>query len=554
MNIRGTDPAALTAVTDLFVAPAPVRDGGQEFQRALQPQPVESKSATAPRTETPRSDARHSEPQRAVQPAESKRSAEASTDRAPEVCAAPADDIPALNEHGPESAEESAAEVVVAETDVAGDEPAEEPDVVAESLAVAASVVADQPVPEKRPVVETVDVVTAEPVAVVEATAGEVVSLAADTITTQVAAAPTAAEQVAPTATAEVVLPTEVENLPAVEKPLEEVAAETATTKAQTGGIGVLPSAVTPAGNGKTAITPPRSTATTKSVQSRELPVETATEPASAAAVGDFAQVVPAEEIVAGQIKYDEREGKKSAQASEQTAISANLPAQENQPPVETLAVETIKAETPAPPTDGPVVSDLHSTQHQAQDGTKLSTQPPVANAAVVNRLPTHALVRNTPQATPESAPLHVDAARFLQRVAKAFETARDRGGEIRLRLSPPELGALRVEVNLSEQGLAARVEVENQDARAILLDNLPALRERLAEQGLRLERFDVDLSQREPDQHSGNFPDQPRDRQTQSETRTTKTNTPRPNVAEVTQSESSTTSGWHDRQLNVIV
>jgi flagellar hook-length control protein FliK len=38
----------------------------------------------------------------------------------------------------------------------------------------------------------------------------------------------------------------------------------------------------------------------------------------------------------------------------------------------------------------------------------------------------------------------------------------------------------------------------------------LPALRERLAEQGVRIERFDVDLMQRQP----GGMPDRPGDQQ----------------------------------------
>ncbi len=149
---------------------------------------------------------------------------------------------------------------------------------------------------------------------------------------------------------------------------------------------------------------------------------------------------------------------------------------------------------------------------------------------------------------------VHVDAARFLQRVAKAFEAASERGGEIRLRLSPPELGALRVEVHLSEQGLAARVEVENNDARTVLLENLSALRERLAEQGLRLEKFDVDVSQREPDQQANReFFDQSRDQSAPREPRSVRSPT-NPAQAPVMNDTTTPTSGWQDRQLNVIV
>jgi flagellar hook-length control protein FliK len=53
---------------------------------------------------------------------------------------------------------------------------------------------------------------------------------------------------------------------------------------------------------------------------------------------------------------------------------------------------------------------------------------------------------------------------------------------------------------------VVARLETENSAAKTALLDNLPALRERLAEQGLRIDRFDVDLMQRQP----GGMPDRP--------------------------------------------
>ena len=106
-------------------------------------------------------------------------------------------------------------------------------------------------------------------------------------------------------------------------------------------------------------------------------------------------------------------------------------------------------------------------------------------------------------------ANIEVDATRFLHRVTKAFEAAQERGGEIRLRLSPPELGSLRLDVRIQDGALIARLETETAAAKTVLIENLPALRDRLAEQGIRIERFDVDLMQH----HAGGPPDQPQDR-----------------------------------------
>jgi flagellar hook-length control protein FliK len=89
------------------------------------------------------------------------------------------------------------------------------------------------------------------------------------------------------------------------------------------------------------------------------------------------------------------------------------------------------------------------------------------------------------------------ERVRFVQRVAKAVESMGGRSGSIRLRLYPPELGALRVELNVNKGVMTARMEVENPEARSVLLDNLPALRERLAEHQIKVERFDVDFMDR---------------------------------------------------------
>ena len=103
-----------------------------------------------------------------------------------------------------------------------------------------------------------------------------------------------------------------------------------------------------------------------------------------------------------------------------------------------------------------------------------------------------------------------VDSARLLTRVARALAAAQAREGDVRLRLSPPELGSLRVEIRVQEGAMVARLEAETEVARSAILDNLPALRERLAEQGVRIERFDVDLMQRQ----TGGAPNQSDQRQ----------------------------------------
>src|SRR5206468_8946796 len=160
----------------------------------------------------------------------------------------------------------------------------------------------------------------------------------------------------------------------------------------------------------------------------------------------------------------------------------------------------TISAAAPQPP-----VADatLNSTAANATSSA-LSALP-----AQRSRLPAE-LSSQIASSGSRRPVIEVDSARLLTRVARAFTAAQERDGEVRLRLSPPELGSLRLEVRVQDGALVARLQTETDAARTAIIDNLPALRDRLAEQGVRIERFDVDLMQRQP----GGMPDQPGGRQ----------------------------------------
>lgn len=94
-----------------------------------------------------------------------------------------------------------------------------------------------------------------------------------------------------------------------------------------------------------------------------------------------------------------------------------------------------------------------------------------------------------------------MDRVRFVQRVARAFEMLGERQSPVRLRLHPPELGSLKLEIAVRNGVLTAHLEVENASARAALLDNLPALRQRLAAEQIRVDQFEVDLMNQSPGQ-----------------------------------------------------
>lgn len=103
----------------------------------------------------------------------------------------------------------------------------------------------------------------------------------------------------------------------------------------------------------------------------------------------------------------------------------------------------------------------------------------------------------STPQLDPKQQ------IRLINRVAKAVESTPP-GESIRIRLHPSELGALKLEVKIEQGNMIARLEAENPGTRQILLENLPQLRERLAELGIQVQQFDVDSMQRQPQSDAG--------------------------------------------------
>lgn len=133
-------------------------------------------------------------------------------------------------------------------------------------------------------------------------------------------------------------------------------------------------------------------------------------------------------------------------------------------------------------------------SSEEAVKAVSAKADPPLGSLDRLNRAASE-LTNGTRSAENNDTP-RVDPARFVGRVAKAFHTAHERGGPLQLRLSPPELGALRIQLTVKDGVMSAALETDNAGAKRVLLDNLPALRDRLAEQNIRIEKFDVDVRQ----------------------------------------------------------
>jgi flagellar hook-length control protein FliK len=103
------------------------------------------------------------------------------------------------------------------------------------------------------------------------------------------------------------------------------------------------------------------------------------------------------------------------------------------------------------------------------------------------------------------------DLSRFFDRVERAFKTAEQGDGAIRMRLHPSELGSMQLTLEQSETGeWSARIETETLEAKQALLEHAGALKERLADQDFRLGRFDVETPDDRRQQDARDFPENP--------------------------------------------
>lgn len=90
----------------------------------------------------------------------------------------------------------------------------------------------------------------------------------------------------------------------------------------------------------------------------------------------------------------------------------------------------------------------------------------------------------------------------------RGMEQLSNGGGQVRLRLHPPELGSLQMSLRIEGSVVFAEMKVETTAARDALMRNLPILKDRLAEQGMQVQHFDVqaDSNFESGNSQGGNF------------------------------------------------
>jgi len=119
-----------------------------------------------------------------------------------------------------------------------------------------------------------------------------------------------------------------------------------------------------------------------------------------------------------------------------------------------------------------------------------------------LSNLPLTAAPQTGASQAPPSAPTQsFDRPGVVEQVADAQAWARvqNNGGSVTIRLEPPELGRVRLQVRQEAGGIRGLLEVESPRALAQLQSEAPALAARLADGGVRLRRMDVVLLEPSP-------------------------------------------------------
>jgi flagellar hook-length control protein FliK len=206
------------------------------------------------------------------------------------------------------------------------------------------------------------------------------------------------------------------------------------------------------------------------------------------------------------------------AQRPQQPITAAN-----NSESIANSAARSFEAPSPAGTSqaESAVVNVNNIASRIQQSGTASGTQAGTRGS-------THAIESTLPAksgSSPKSAPSEkqgtnaetVSRIKLIQRVSKAFQHLGPDGGVVRLRLAPPDMGSVRVEMRINQHKVHGRVVAESEAASAALREHLPDLRARLESFGMQVEKLDVETETQ--DQRQGSpFDAEPRHQQQQQQ------------------------------------
>ncbi len=168
------------------------------------------------------------------------------------------------------------------------------------------------------------------------------------------------------------------------------------------------------------------------------------------------------------------------------------------------------QAGTPAAPAD----ESSAGSQAGAMSSGEALLEPGVASTSLIKPANSHGetapLTAPAPAPAPVSEALSAQLAQLPQgdeeavrdqinmgRLTRGLHSAlNQRGGSVTLRLTPPELGMVRIDMAVREGVVNAKFTAQSESVRNLLMDQMGQLRQALDRQGLSVDRIEVQITQ----------------------------------------------------------
>lgn len=178
-----------------------------------------------------------------------------------------------------------------------------------------------------------------------------------------------------------------------------------------------------------------------------------------------------------------------------------------------TAAIELAKTEVPSAATSSLPNAAIAAAENASvnsgstvEDGDVLTSTNPIGGRAKSQHI-ANSSAQGPGETSDTSNLTGQERVRMVQRIARSFSRLGPDGGQINLKLHPPQLGALNVQVRLEGRSMTAKLSTETHAAREAILEGLPVLRNRLAEQGYDISTFQVDVAENGADSSNNSNP-----------------------------------------------
>lgn len=143
----------------------------------------------------------------------------------------------------------------------------------------------------------------------------------------------------------------------------------------------------------------------------------------------------------------------------------------------------------------GTVKQTLENLVKQGQHNLQSQGQAPVQGVDASRAM------QQTPIVQLPSGQQVAESQIFDQVVTQVSGSANGESGRMVLRLQPAELGSLKLEIMVEGDRVRANFQAQSQQVQEVIERNLPQLRSALAEQGLKIDQFQVNVDQRQQGQ-----------------------------------------------------